>query len=173
MINPPKWLKSAISLAEWCKAEKTDAYFRRMRRYAVQGRILTPDGSVGAWQAFEGVPWVVHPLATTNEPYNGGPRKRPKRGWGKIVKKSLDRGGHRRYYLNMRTKQINPDFRKTPKTETYCAICQKDLKVVAGRIFIINEGFTVVHPSDAVGIQSSNVGPECAKKIGKKWIAPK
>lgn len=78
---PPKWLKIAVPMQTWLKTQgkAKEATFRRMRRYAVQGRIVAPDGSVGAWQAFEGVPWVVHPGATTNEPYNGGPRKKAKK----------------------------------------------------------------------------------------------
>lgn len=85
---PPKWLKIAIPMQTWLKTQgKAQEHdLRRMRRYAVQGRILAPDRSNGAWQAFEGVPWVVHPGATTNEPYNGGPRKKAKKRVGKESK---------------------------------------------------------------------------------------
>ncbi len=80
-MTPPKWLKIAVPMQSWLKTQgkPSEKLFRRMRRYAVQGRIVAPDRSNGAWQAFEGVPWVVHPLATTNEPYNGGPRKKAKK----------------------------------------------------------------------------------------------
>ena len=78
---PPKWLKIAVPMQTWLKTQgKAQEHdLRRMRRYAVQGRILTPAGAVGAWQAVAGSAWVVHPGATTNEPYNGGPRKKAKK----------------------------------------------------------------------------------------------
>lgn len=87
---PPKWLKIAIPMQTWLKTQgkPSEKLFRRMRRYAIQGRILAPDGSVGAWQAVAGSAWVVHPGATANEPYNGGPRKKAKK---RVAKNSEER----------------------------------------------------------------------------------
>ena len=76
----------------------------------------------------------------------------------------------------MRTMQIDPDYRRNPKTAAFCFLCQKDLKngEKAGMINVINDGSHIVHPADAHLLTIKNsigafpVGAGCARKLGKE-----
>lgn len=72
----------------------------------------------------------------------------------------------------------DPDFRRTPKTDLYCGICQRDIKTKNYReAFLIESGFVAVHPDQVLLISEEEqkktevwgwtpVGNDCAKRIG-------
>lgn len=77
-----------------------------------------------------------------------------------------------------RTKFIDPDFRRDPKTSVFCCRCQKDIKGAPEFYVHLIDGCAVLHPDDEhllpsgypqdYGIQP--VGADCAKFIGKEWV---
>ena len=82
----------------------------------------------------------------------------------------------------MKTQHVGhlTDYRREPKTETYCCICQRDIKDQAGKpqfsVHLVEGGPVVLHPSseseyasDGGDLGLHRVGPECARKIGKDW----
>lgn len=71
----------------------------------------------------------------------------------------------------MRTISLDPDFRKTPKTDNYCAICQKDIKVARLAVYLL-DSFNAVHPEDAEGkgFELAEIGPECARQVPKEYL---
>lgn len=97
-----------------------------------------------------------------------------------------------------RGKYTDPDFRKDPKTESYCARCQKDIKL--GKpyrlVHLLDGGFFVLHPEDEAAFQAgaevraehdgtplvndtrvgergdlgeAKIGMDCARKLGIEW----
>jgi hypothetical protein len=50
----------------------------------------------------------------------------------------------------MRTKYLNPDYRRDPKTSCWCVACQRDLTAKQPRrwVHVVNGGMTVLHPDD-------------------------
>ena len=66
---------------------------------------------------------------------------------------------------------LDPDFRPTPKTDCYCCICSRDLKRVAGQVYLGDASFDAIDKSepDFDGYKGS-VGPECIKKIPKEFL---
>lgn len=81
-----------------------------------------------------------------------------------------------------RTTSLDHDARRDPKTETYCARCQKDLKPGQPRrwVHIVDGGGNVLHPKDeAIFAQPGDhhrgdlycfpVGMDCARKIGLEF----
>lgn len=88
-----------------------------------------------------------------------------------------------------RTTSINPDYRRDPKTNCYCEVCQKDIKAESQVLWIafeLDRLPEIIHPADLATawieirarraphlfddcIQFGRVGPECAKKIGLEW----
>jgi hypothetical protein len=82
---------------------------------------------------------------------------------------------------NFRTKPLDPDFRRDPKTDCFCALCQKDIKGEP-RFYahMIYGCFEAVHPQDreianATLDDTENfgllpVGPDCAKAIGRDFV---
>ncbi|MCV9965016.1 hypothetical protein OIU34_24270 [Pararhizobium sp. BT-229] len=80
-----------------------------------------------------------------------------------------------------RTKPLDPDFRRDPKTGCYCALCQKDIKGEP-RFYahMIHGCFEAVHPEDreianAMVVEHDNfgllpVGPDCARVIGREFV---
>ena len=78
----------------------------------------------------------------------------------------------------MRTKFLNPDYRNDPKTDTYCCVCQRDLKPNQPRRWVhcIGGGMTVLHPEDeALYVPDGGdmgcfpLGMDCAKNLGLEW----
>lgn len=72
------------------------------------------------------------------------------------------------------------DYRREPKTDVHCCICQRDIKDQPGKpkfsVHLINGGPTVLHPASEEAYEADGgdlgfhrVGPECARKIGKDW----
>lgn len=74
---------------------------------------------------------------------------------------------------------VDPDFRRDPKTDVFCWRCQKDLKPGQSRkwVHIINGGTDLLHPDDedqydaianaATDLGCFPVGMDCARKIGE------
>lgn len=78
----------------------------------------------------------------------------------------------------VRTKFIDPDYRKTPKTDRYCVRCQRDIKpeTQARMVHVVESGISVLHPEDEKlytpdagdrGLQL--IGMDCAAAIGMEW----
>jgi len=68
---------------------------------------------------------------------------------------------------------VDPDFRRNPKTDRYCFYCQRDLKPGVGyTIFVVDLCLQVVHPEDKNMIESFEclIGPECAKRIPQEYV---
>lgn len=86
----------------------------------------------------------------------------------------------------IRTAYLDHDTRREPKTDHFCAKCQRDLK--PGQPFrvihIIHGGGCVLHPddesvyvADAGDMGCFPVGMDCARKIGieftsEGWVTP-
>ncbi len=80
-----------------------------------------------------------------------------------------------------RTKYLDTDFRRRPKTDLFCYVCQKDIKPDSKyrMIHVIDGGPNVLHPgseadyvSDAGEMGSHPIGPDCAKRLGLEWSVP-
>ena len=85
-----------------------------------------------------------------------------------------------------RTKYIDPDYRRDPKTDVFCARCQKDIKgPVQYVVHLVDGGMEALHSEDETLFQEAAVegseaqrgdlgchpiGPCCAKKIGLEWV---
>lgn len=64
---------------------------------------------------------------------------------------------------------LDPDFRRSPKTGYFCAVCQRDIRAPGARRFYM-DGLCAVDPSALKGDELLvHVGPECAKKIPAGW----
>jgi hypothetical protein len=101
-----------------------------------------------------------------------------------------------------RAKWVDPDFRKEPKTENYCARCQKDIKVDQPYrlVHLLDGGFYILHPEDEAAFQAgaevraehdgavlvndvrvgergdlgeAKFGMDCARKLGLEWSRPR
>lgn len=77
-----------------------------------------------------------------------------------------------------RTKFLDYDARREPKTDRYCVRCQKDLKKGAEfrQIHLVDGGAMILHPedeaiymSDAGDLGTHLLGMECARIIGMEW----
>lgn len=87
--------------------------------------------------------------------------------------------------MTYRVKFIDPDFRKPPATQVFCARCEKDIKEGKPRRYICYEFETMsaVHPDDWDSARFANpvefafavvpVGMDCAKRIGLDWTKEK
>jgi hypothetical protein len=80
----------------------------------------------------------------------------------------------------MRTKWMDPDFRRWPKTERYCVLCQSDLTPGQPCRMVRWEAdkWEAIHPGDYARaddeipvLQSGLVGMDCAKRLGLEWTA--
>ena len=78
----------------------------------------------------------------------------------------------------MRTHFLDPDFRRTPKTMQFCAVCQRDIKEKglkkSVKIYLNDGCFEAVHPADIgelkVKVLIGIVGAECKKNIPNEFI---
>lgn len=66
-----------------------------------------------------------------------------------------------------RTVWIDMDFRRTAKTSTFCAICQRDIRgTPAAFVYLNEEPCIIVAPARLDGTEIKvPVGSECIKKI--------
>lgn len=84
--------------------------------------------------------------------------------------------------MTYRTTPLDGDFRRDPKTDCFCARCQKDLKQDQPRrwVHIVDGGGAVLHPEDEAIFAASPeaqpgdlywfpVGMDCARKIGLEF----
>ena len=70
-----------------------------------------------------------------------------------------------RYYLN-------PDFRRQPKTDTYCCVCGRDLKDSNPSKVYLGEGCMDAidkHEPDFDGV-TGFIGPECRARVPEALI---
>ncbi|MEH3108933.1 MAG: hypothetical protein PGN22_02380 [Agrobacterium cavarae] len=80
-----------------------------------------------------------------------------------------------------RSKYIDPDFRRDPKSKLFCVRCQKDIKDGQSHLFVCYEFDTMsaVHPDDWEKAMEAHpaafailpIGKDCAKKIGIQYTA--
>ena len=84
-----------------------------------------------------------------------------------------------------RTKWMSPDFRRDPRTNRYCVVCQRDLKEGQPHRIVMFEldTYDAVHSEDweaaqqdILGRRTANdpvciglVGMDCAKRIGLEF----
>jgi hypothetical protein len=79
-----------------------------------------------------------------------------------------------------RTKNVDPDFRRDPKTERYCVVCQRDIapERPAHEVMWLWDESAVVHPDDwhlipaediGGSVHMGLVGPRCRRKLGAEW----
>jgi hypothetical protein len=75
----------------------------------------------------------------------------------------------------IRTKHLDPDFRRNPRTSRYCVMCQRDLaaeKTVRG-VWFSPEGMNAIHPDDVPAAPEPKLygllGSDCAKRLGHEW----
>lgn len=86
-----------------------------------------------------------------------------------------------------RTKFIDPDYRRTPKTSWSCCCCQKDIKPSAAyrMVHLVNGGIDALHPGDYDAYATASkeqpsgqfkddcgghpIGMDCARKLGLEW----
>lgn len=71
-----------------------------------------------------------------------------------------------------------PDYRKKPKSDYYCVVCQKAIRKGSTHrlIHLVDGGNTVLHPQDEHLYQPDGgdcglhpIGNDCAKKAGLEW----
>lgn len=85
--------------------------------------------------------------------------------------------------MTLRTKFIDFDARRDPKTATYCVCCQKDIKAdQKHRLVYVGDSMHAIHPDDVEAYRATltkqiNLGPwpmglTCAKKLGLEWTIP-
>lgn len=86
----------------------------------------------------------------------------------------------------IRTKFIDFDARRDPKTNRYCVCCQKDLKEgQPHRVVFVGEAMHAIHPDDieqylalpigqrsSIQIGAELMGMACAKKLGIEFTSP-
>jgi hypothetical protein len=83
-----------------------------------------------------------------------------------------------------RTKFIDFDARREPKTNSWCVMCQKDLQdgYETVHVYLDEAAPYAVHPEDLDYVKSGiltingeelgvqKIGKDCAKKLGSEWI---
>lgn len=73
-----------------------------------------------------------------------------------------------------RTKFLDYDARREPKTDHFCIKCQKDLNPKKPRRIVLLAGMMALHPSDydmrrRIHHEIWPIGMCCAKKLGMEW----
>jgi len=80
-----------------------------------------------------------------------------------------------------RTKYIDPDYRRDPKTDHFCCRCQKDIKPGSPfrMVHCVDGGMSALHPDDEANYVTDAgdmgcfpIGMDCARKIGLEWSHP-
>jgi hypothetical protein len=80
-----------------------------------------------------------------------------------------------------RTKFLDYDARRTPKTDFCCVMCQRDLdptdrKVrwvhLVDDVFVLHPADESLYTADARDRGAFPIGPDCAKKLGRAWTHP-
>jgi hypothetical protein len=83
----------------------------------------------------------------------------------------------------IRSKWMDPDFRREPKTSHFCAVCQRDLKPEQPhrRVLFTLADYAAVHVDDWLRAQGETgegyvieaIGMDCARRLGPEWSASK
>ncbi len=77
------------------------------------------------------------------------------------------------------TAYTNPDFRRTPKTSRWCALCQRDFDEESKFKVHLVDSVLILHPKDkhlydptkdGEDYGAQPIGPCCAKRIGLEWV---
>lgn len=73
-----------------------------------------------------------------------------------------------------RTKFLDYDARRAPKTRRYCICCGRDIKPTERARTVAIAGFPfVTHPEDRTGTEAVElIGASCAKHLGLEWSVP-
>lgn len=79
---------------------------------------------------------------------------------------------------NYRTKFLDFDARRDPKTDHWCCRCQKDIKpgqahrmvhLVDGGAFVLHPDDEAIYTPDAGDCGGHPIGSDCARKLGLEW----
>jgi hypothetical protein len=98
-----------------------------------------------------------------------------------VLLESLQAGAMLEGNEDLRTTFLDFDARRDPKTDVWCARCQKDLKPDQKRykIHLVNGGPYILHPGDEDKYVPDRgdygwflLGADCAAKIGLEWVWP-
>lgn len=80
---------------------------------------------------------------------------------------------------DLRTKFIDYDARRNPKSNYYCIACQRDIKPGERhrRVLTVNGEPFAVHPEDHSRVPTASadwhfIGISCARKLGLEWSLP-
>ena len=82
---------------------------------------------------------------------------------------------------SLRTKFIDFDARRDPKTDFFCCACQKDMdpKKPCRAVHLVDGGMYALHPKDEEKYAPDGgdlgchpIGSDCAKKLGLEWTFP-
>ena len=73
---------------------------------------------------------------------------------------------------------LDPDYRRQPKTNFFCVLCQRDIKDETARwMHEVDGGGAICHVSDSAHYEATPgdlgaqpVGPHCAKKIPEGYV---
>lgn len=84
--------------------------------------------------------------------------------------------------MSIRTKWLDPDFRRRPKTARFCEMCQRDLKPGQPHRIVRCEldKYEAIHPEDwePASVEISRpivefmIGMDCARRLGMEWSKP-
>lgn len=83
--------------------------------------------------------------------------------------------------IPIRTKWMDPDFRRDPDTTHFCIMCSRDLKPNQPHRIVRFEPdkYEAIHPEDwpteevhGFPIEECAVGMDCAKRLGLEWSSP-
>lgn len=92
---------------------------------------------------------------------------------------------------DFRTKFIDFDARRDPKTDFFCVACQKDMdrSKPSRAVHMVDGGYFALHPADEAAYQAEAktlaggqhpgemgcwpIGECCAKRLGREWTHPK
>ena len=66
---------------------------------------------------------------------------------------------------------FDSDFRRSPKTDTFCCVCMRDIMKPKFFVWLGDPSDHVVHPHELTGIElKSPIGSECSRKIPSEFF---
>jgi len=83
--------------------------------------------------------------------------------------------------MSIRTKYLDCDNRRNPKTDLFCCCCNKDIKStskyrmvhwIEGGPFILHPEDESVYTPDGGDMGIFPIGMSCAKRLGIEWTLP-
>lgn len=76
-------------------------------------------------------------------------------------------------HLGQRYVFFDGDFRRVPKTRSFCAVCQRDTKSPAHSIYLGNDVSIAIHPDDKDNdCILVPIGPECERRFPTEFLVP-